>query len=701
LNPRKTIMTRIYIVYGAMCLFALAVAVKAGRIVAVEGEMWRQKAQELTTQYQNIEAARGNIFAEDGSLLATSKPIYEVRWDVNTPHINKETFNAGIGPLSQGLAKLFPEKSAQTWKRELTTARNNGSRYFLIKRDVEYKQLRQMRELPLFELGQYRGGLISIQKSRRAKPFRELAARTIGYDRPGYQVGLEGAFADQLAGVGGKRLMQRIAGGVWKPIPDATEIEPTDGADLITTLDVNIQDVAQHALETQLTNHNAQSGCAILMEVATGDIKAIANLTLQEDGSYKETFNYAIGAATEPGSTFKLVSMLALLEDSDAQLTDSVDISWGRTRFYDREMKDSKTDLHKKLTVAEVFEKSSNVGTAVKVNELFAKSPDKWIAHVRALHMDRTLGIGIGGEAKPVVKDPADKKHWYGTTIPWMSIGYEVMVSPMHILTLYNAVANNGTMVRPRLVKSITRHGQVEREFPVEVLNPRICSPSTVARLRLMMEGVVEHGTAQNLKHADYKIAGKTGTAQIAKDGGYKKSGITYQASFVGYFPAHDPKYTCMVVVNAPSNHVYYANVVAGPIFKEISDKVYSTRIDILEELAQDTAALVQRRPLPKNGKRTGVEKVLAGLGVPYRLDNNDNEWATAQTDGDTVRLTQIVNDGQGVPRVTGMGARDAIYLLENAGLRVVLRGSGTVRQQSILPGTRIVRGTPIVIELS
>ena len=706
MNQRKTIQNRIYLVCGALAVFAVAVLVQAGRIMFVEGEMWRSKAEELTMQYQNIEASRGNIFAEDGSLLKTSKPIYEVRWDARTPSVTNETFEAGVGPLSQRLAELFPEKSAVTWKRELIAARNSGNRYYLIKREVEHKQLKKLRELPIFELGQNRGGLIAIQKSRRVNPFGELASRTIGYDRPGYQVGLEGAFAADLAGVGGQRLMQRIAGGAWKPVNDENEIEPRDGADLITTIDVNIQDVAQHALASHLQMHNAQSGCAILMEVATGDIKAIANLTLQEDGSYRESYNYAIGAATEPGSTFKLVSLMALLEDGVVKLTDSIDINWGRTKFGDREMKDSKTDLYKKLTVAEIFEKSSNVGFGLMVNGAYNKDRKKWIDRIIRLGLNDKLGLSIAGEGQPLVKDPTvkdskNKKYWSGTTLPWMSMGYEILLTPIQVLTVYNAVANNAVMVKPRFVRAIKRHGQLERSFDVEVINPSVCSKSTVAQLRTVMEGVVEHGTAQNLKHADYKIAGKTGTALIARDGGYKKSGPVYQASFVGYFPAENPKYTCMVVVNAPSNNVYYANVVAGPIFKEISDKVYSTRIDMHEELRPDTAHLASQTVWPKAGFKRDTEKVLAALKVPFRTTDPDAEWVRVDVPADTLGLTPQTAQNDVVPRVVGMGAMDAVYLLENAGLKVLLSGAGTVRRQSILPGTRIAKGSVIVIELS
>lgn len=684
-----------------MCLFAFAIVGQVANIQFVEGEEWRGKAQTQTTRFETIAATRGNIFSEDGSLLATSKPIYEVRWDASVPTITDRMFTDSVDALARGLSVLFNDRSQQSWRRELIQARNSGSRYHLLKRGVEHNQLKKMQRLPLFRLGKYKGGLIIEQKSRRAKPFRELASRTIGFDRPGFSVGLEGAFTKELSGVNGKRLVQKISGGIWKPLSDANEIEPQDGADLVTSIDINIQDVAESALETQLRISGAHSGCAVLMEVQTGLIKAIANLTLQADGSYAETYNYALGAATEPGSTFKLASVICLLEDGHIALSDTVDIEGGLKKFHDRTMRDSKTGVYDRITVAKAFEVSSNVGISKLVNQYYGKDPKAFVDRLRKMKLHQSLDTDIPGEGRPMIKYPDDPT-WSGVSLPWMSIGYESLMTPLQMLTLYNAVANDGKMVKPRFVKAIKRHAVVEKEFGTEVIVDRICSDGTVKAVRGLMEGVVEHGTASNLRHAAYKIAGKTGTAQVASGaGGYKSGKVTYQASFVGYFPADEPQYSCIVVINNPGSTVYYGNLVAGPVFKEISDKVYSTQLRMQPDLQPDTALHGSRAPLAKATRNADMQKVLSTVGVCNRVTDPDAEWVAAESSRDSLKISERTVIENLIPRVVGMGAMDALFLLENMGLEVRMIGSGVVRKQSITPGTRATRGREIVIELS
>lgn len=682
-----------------MCLFAIAIVARVAQIQFVQGEQWKQKAETQTTAFRNIEAARGNIFAIDGSLLATSEPIYEIRWDAAVPSLKDEYFNDHIDKLSQQLANLFKDKSATAYRRELTQARLNKSQYYLLKRQVGHKELKALREFEIFNLGKYSGGLIYNQHNKRAKPFKQLAARTIGYDRPGFSVGLEGAYSEELSGVGGKRLMQKIAGGNWKPLNDENEVEPEDGSDLVTTIDINIQDVAEHALQTQLEKHRAHHGCAILMEVETGAIKAIANLTEQEDGSYAETYNYAIGSATEPGSTFKLASLLCLLEDGYIDLTDSVDIEGGIKKYYNATMKDSKTGVYNKITVAKVFEISSNVGVSKLVNQYYQKDPQKFVDRLVAMGLNEPLGLEINGEGVSSIPSPKDPS-WSGISLPWMSIGYEVLQTPLQILTMYNAIANNGVKVRPKFVDYITNHGTVEKEFPTVVLNKQICSQSTVDKLKIMMEGVVEHGTASNLKHANYKIAGKTGTAQISKGGSYHRD-KSYQASFVGYFPAEKPRYTCIVVVDSPTSSVYYGNLVAGPIFKEISDKVYSTQVKMLDEIAADPTSDNELLPFSKVSEKRDLVKAFETLNIKTEIKDPDAQWAIASSDSSSIKITEQEVIENLVPRVVGMGAMDALFLLENAGLKVNMQGSGVVRNQSIIPGTRVTEGREIIIRLS
>jgi len=689
----------VYLAYGLMCLFALAIVGRVAQIQFIEGAKWKAKAETQTTTFRTIEAARGNIFAADGSLLATSKPIYEVRWDASVPSLTDEYFNENIDQLSKELARLFKDKSAITYKRELTQARINGSQYYLIKRKVDHKELKQLRQFAIFKRGQYKGGFIYHQRNKRAKPFKQLAARTIGYDREGYSVGLEGAYSKDLAGIGGKRLMQKISGGNWKPLNDENEIEPEDGSDLITTIDINIQDVAEHALLTQLEKHGAHHGCAVLMEVETGNIKAIANLTLQESGKYAETYNYAVGSSTEPGSTFKLASMICLLEDEHVALADSVDIEGGIKKYYTETMKDSKTGVYDKITVAKAFEISSNVGVSKLVNQYYREKPEKMVDRLKAMHLDEPLGLEIKGEGEPSIPSPDDKS-WSGISLPWMSIGYEVLQTPMQILALYNAVANNGQLVRPKMVNAIKKHGKIEREFPTVVLEKNICSQKTIDQVKILLEGVVDHGTASNLKHANYKIAGKTGTAQIAKGGSYHRE-KSYQASFVGYFPAEKPRYTCIVVVDSPSKAVYYGNLVAGPIFKEISDKVYSTQIKMHEEVSTNPLLADRLIPTSKVSEKNDLTMAFDELGIKADIKDPDAIWAVAKAISDTVEITERQIIENLVPRVVGMGAMDALFLLENTGLKVSMIGSGVVRQQSIIPGTRATKGREIIIHLS
>ena len=699
MNHEKEIKNRVYLSYGLMCLFALGIVARVAQIQFIEGEKWKGKAESQTTAFRTIEATRGNIFSTDGSLLATSEPIYEIRWDANIPALTDEYFNEHIDKLSHQLSGLFRDKSAQTYKRELTKARLNKSQYYLIKRKVGHKELKALRSFEIFKLGKHKGGFIHNQRNKRAKPFKQLAARTIGYDRPGYSVGLEGAYSEELAGIGGQRLMRQIAGGNWKPLSDENEIEPEDGSDLITTIDINIQDVAENALQLQLEKHRAHHGCAILMEVQTGEIKAIANLTVQENRSYAETYNYAIGSATEPGSTFKLASLICLLEDGHVDITDTVDIEGGIKKYYTETMKDSKTGVYNKITVAKAFELSSNVGISKLVNQYYQKDPEQMTDRLVAMGLNEPLGLEIKGEGKPRIPSPKDKS-WSGISLPWMSIGYEVLQTPLQILSLYNAVANDGEMVRPKLVRAIKKHGKIVREFPTEVLNKQICSQKTIDKVKALLEGVVEHGTASNLKHANYKIAGKTGTAQISKDGNYQRD-KTYQASFVGYFPADKPRYTCIVVIDSPTSSVYYGNLVAGPIFKEISDKVYSTQVKMLEEVETDPQLVDHLIPFSKVSEKQDLVNAFEKLEIKADIKDPDAKWAIASADSNLVHVTEREVIENLVPRVVGMGAMDALFLLENAGMKVNMIGSGVVRQQSILPGTRATSGREIVIRLS
>jgi cell division protein FtsI (penicillin-binding protein 3) len=686
--------------YGFFLVFGIAILVQVFRIQVVQGEEWKAQAESQTLMYRNIDALRGNIFAEDGSLLATSLPTYEIRMDLNAEALTDEVFKNEIDSLSLALSNLFKDKSAREYKEELTKARKAGERYHLVKRRVSFLELKQMREFPIFRKGRYKGGFLYIQKNERARPFKILAARTIGYDREGQKpVGLEGAYDKVLRGTSGKRLMQKIAGGVWMPVNDENEIEPEDGSDLHTSIDINIQDVAEHALMKQLVKHNSDHGCVVLMEVETGLVKAIANLSRNNDGSYSENYNYAIGESTEPGSTFKLVSLVAAMEDGYIDLNDSVDTQGGQIQYYDRIMKDSHEGGFGKISVQRVFEVSSNVGTSKLIHKYYSKNPQQFIDRVHKFNIHKPIGLEISGEGSPRIKLPKDKD-WYGTTLPWMSIGYECRLTPLQILTFYNAIANNGKMVKPIFVKEIRKHGKLIKKMPVQVISESICSKETVKKAQKMLEGVVENGTASNLKNATYKIAGKTGTAQIANDKyGYKyESKVSYQASFCGYFPADNPKYSCIVVVNAPSNNVYYGNLVAGPIFKEIADKVYATNLKIHPPLSlEKQLALV---PVSKNGSKEDLQKVLGKLNV--KSEGRTNEaWVKTHAKENAVEIQSINIASNVIPNVVGMSIKDAVYLLENKGMLVKIVGKGTIKNQSIPAGQPAKKGNVITLELA
>lgn len=685
--------------YIAMFIFGLAILGKVIYIQVVEGEALMARADSLTIKFFNVEASRGNICAVDESLLATSVPMFDIRMDVASPLIPDQDFQNNVGALADGLSRLFGNKSAWEYKSALNKQRKKGNRYYLIRNNVTYEQLQVLRELPILERGKYKGGLIILPKTKRQKPFGSLAHRTIGYENESEDlfVGLEGAYTDVLKGQNGKQLRRRINNGDWVPIFDENEVEPVNGRDIITTLDVNLQDVAESSLYAHLVEHNAKWGCAVLMEVETGHIKAIANLTRMDGGNtYKETYNYAVGQAIEPGSTFKLPSMIALFEDGLENLDDTMDIGKGYAMFSGLTIRDVHGIRDGKVSIREVFEKSSNVGVSRLVNNKYSSQPSKFTDHLYNMSLNEKLDIEISGEGTPYIKNPKDKS-WSKVSIPFMSIGYELTLTPLQTLNFYNAIANNGVMVKPMFVKEIRDAGRVLEEFETVIINKSICSQSSIRKAREILEGVVLQGTATSLKSAPYRVAGKTGTAQIATPSkGYDKT--NYNASFVGYFPANNPKYSCIVVVSRPSTGKYYASSVAVPVFKEIADKVYATNLEIQQE---DTLPNSIVYPIYATGFQEELKHLYESFEVPLDTMSTNSEWAIALKSDSTVLLdTRIFREGL-VPNVKGMGARDAVYVLENLGLKVQISGRGFVREQSLKAGTRITKGNSIKIRLA
>jgi cell division protein FtsI (penicillin-binding protein 3) len=701
---KKDFLWRIYLMYFFIVLFALSVVLKVCTIQFAEGDYWREKEQQLTMKYVNIEASRGNIFSSDGCLLATSVPIFELRMDVISEPVSDKIFYEKLDSLSLRLDQTFNHRSKNEWRTSLKNARNSKERYFLIARKVNYSTLKEVRTFPIFKMGKYKGGLIVLQQSRRELPFKNLAQRTIGYDRKSNKpLGIEGAFNKDLQGVSGKRLMQKIAGGVYKPINQDNEIEPQDGNDVITTLDANIQDVAHHALEKQLRAQNAHHGCAILMEVKTGAIKAMVNLSRVDSGSYAETFNYAIGEGTEPGSTFKLASIMAAIEDGYTDLDEIVDTEGGRKTYAGGYvMKDSHDGGYGKITVKQVFERSSNVGTSNIIMKYYKKQPQKFIDRLYSFGIHKPLGIALPGEATPYIKDTKSKL-WSGLSLPLMSIGYEEKLTPLQTLNFYNTVANNGKMMRPQFVREIRAKGQLIKSFSPEVINPAICSQSTIDKARQMMEGVVKNGTATFLRTAPYQIAAKTGTAQIAiGNKGYTQDGKkTYMASLCGYFPAKDPLYSIIIVVSAPSKAAYYGNEVAGPVFREIADKVYSNSKEIHNPLKLDTASAIVHVPFVKSGKKSDVQVIAKVLSLKTAITDENANYVWTQINKETFQLKGLATKESEVPQLVGMGLRDALTILESQKITVKVIGRGVIKKQSLAAGTRVMKGAKITIELS
>jgi cell division protein FtsI (penicillin-binding protein 3) len=705
MSIKRIIVNRVIALYLLTFLGAVLIIARILQLQFVQGEELEQKAEDETYRYVSITPNRGDIYSHKGRhLLATSVPYYEVRMDLVSDALTREVFEQGVDSLAWHLSRMFGDKSKSAYKNMLNRARQEGKRYFLIQRQVSYRQLQEMRTFPIFRLGRYKGGFIVIQNNIRIRPHNILAARTIGNlnkGESGNVVGIEGAYDHYLKGVVGYRLMQKTAGNLWIPLSDANEIDPQDGYDIITTIDIDIQDVAENALNEQLKRHNAHHGCAVLMEVATGEIRAIANLERTEDGSYWETYNYAIAESTEPGSTFKLASLITALEDGYVDLGDTIDTEDGTVQFYDITIRDTRKGGYGKITLERAFQVSSNVGISKTIHQYYNGRETEFVDRLYRMHLNEPLGLEIRGEGKPLIRYP-DDPYWSGISLVMMSHGYEVQMTPLQVLCLYNAIANNGKMVKPRFVNSITRHGQTVKRFRTEVIDPSICSPSTLEKMQQMLEGVVDSGTAMNLRNEGFRIAGKTGTAQIANEKyGYRvDSKISYQASFVGYFPAEDPKYSCIVVVNSPSSNVYYGNLVAGPVFREIANKVYASGIEMHNNLYTGRMEMAEI-PFSKHGSKPDLDEVSRYLDIPVAGDEGISDWVATRRTDEFIEYRGLDVSSNRVPNVLEMGISDAVFLLESLGLEVRVIGRGKVREQSLPPGTLVRRGDVVTLTMS
>jgi cell division protein FtsI (penicillin-binding protein 3) len=662
----KYISYRIYLVAFAIFLMAVAIAVKLTNIQWVEGAYYRKLAKERTVKNFVIPANKGNIYSADGSLLATSIPNYEIRFDAVTP--KSDNFQKYVKSLSDSLSVVL-NKSSDFFENELRKARVNKNRYYLIARNLSYTEYMKIKGFPLFNLGANKGGIIIEQETVRENPIGKIAERTIGYERINPDgkpdgKGIEWAYRKYLNGKDGRILKQKIAQGQWKPIRDVNEIDPQDGYDVISTIDVFIQDIAHHALLKQLELYQADHGCVVVMETKTGHIKAISNLGRATDGTYYETTNYAVAESHEPGSTYKLADLMALLEDKKVDTSAVYDSKGGVIVYSGKKVRDSHEGGYGKISLARGFELSSNTVLVQAVYNNYKNEPSKFVNHLDNFGLNKPLGLSIKGEGLPKVPQPSDK-NWSNISLPWMAFGYGVSITPLQTLTFYNAVANNGVMVKPQFVSEIKEWNRTIKKYDKEVLNPKVCSQETILKLKAMLQNVVKKGTGSKLYSKDFSMAGKTGTAaaNYGKDGG---SGKYYISSFVGYFPADHPKYSCIVVVHKPSTALnnYYGADVAGPVFKRIAQKIFTD--------APSTNEI-------KNLNR----KIL-------KQENSFN-----------VYFEKSHKRTHSIPNVKGMPGMDAIALLENLGMKVKAVGVGKVKKQSLQAGQNIVKNSTISLELS
>lgn len=661
----KNILNRLYIVAGCMFIFAIIVAVKLINIQVIHGDKYRALALKNTTKNFTITASRGNVYSDDGSLLATSVPKYDIRFDAVT--VSASNFKENIPHLSKELSDMFGN-STSYYLNKFRKARSNKNRYLLVAQNLGYSDYLQIKSLPLFNLGPYKGGIIVEQRTVREHPIGKIAERMIGYEikeNPGsYDVGLEGAFDGYLRGKNGKRLKQKIAKGQWKPVYDDNEIEPQDGYDIISTINVNIQDIAHHALLKQLEHYEAEHGCVIVMEVATGKIKAISNLGRTSNGTYYEKLNYAVGESHEPGSTFKVVAMMAALEDKVIDTSTVVDTKNGVKVFYNRKIYDSHKGGYGKISAARALEVSSNIGMATLIDEAYSENPQKFIERINSFDLNSPLGIPIKGEGTPIIPSPGHKL-WSKNALPSMAYGYNLRLTPLQTLTFYNAIANNGVMVKPRFVSEVRAWNQAVTKFENEIINPSICSDETILQIQDILKNIIIRGTGKKLYSPYFSMAGKTGTAQIEYWMPDWKENKKYVSSFVGYFPVENPKYSCIVIIHKPSiKKGYYGADVSGPVFKRIAQKIVteSPQIDIVSQINDDDIRVYK-----------DFEAYFLNSQKPYVH----------------------------IPNVIGMSGMDAVSLLENLGLKVKLKGNGTVSGQSLNSGDILIKGQVIVLNLS
>lgn len=709
MEVKKDILWRVSLCFIGIVALGVFIIGKAFYIQQIQGDYWKGLSDSLHLSYRTLDADRGTIYSEDGSMLSTSIPFFDIHIDFMADGLRDKEgkrFKENLDSLSIGLSNLFQDQSAAVYKKQLQAGYKKKDRYYFLKKKVSFQQYQVLRTLPLVKLGRNKSGFIVEDMEKRLTPFGLLANRTIGLSRAyvddnrqvvTQNVGLEKTYDSLLKGVSGKRLVRRISGGAFVPV-EGSEIEPENGKDIVTTLDVNIQDITQTALMRMMVENQALEGTAIVMEVATGKIKAIANLGLMPDGSYFEKDNYAL-KTSEPGSTIKLVTLMSVLEDKYVRLNDMIDIDGGVWMLNGRRIQDAEKSPKSHLTIKESFEHSSNVAMAKLAYTYYSKSPSKFISHYENLHLTTRTGVDLKEEFRPMVKTPK-RKDWHMQTLPSMGFGYEVMVSPLQILTVYNAVANNGKLMRPYLVNKTEKDGNVLHEFEPHVLNEKICSEQTLRELQECLAGVCVEGTAKRIfKTAAYKAAGKTGTAKV-NDGNFKYTDAVYQSSFAGYFPVDKPKYSCIVVIkNKPRSVKYLGGAVAAPVFREIADMLFAVeKIDMPVFIAK---AANDSNKYKWSGYSEDTKNILKEMNISYSDSVAKEQWGYVYNDNNTPALKAMAVAKEVVPDVKGMGLKDALFLLENMNIKVQVKGKGRIVNQSLAVGQPIGKGQTMTLELN
>jgi cell division protein FtsI (penicillin-binding protein 3) len=720
MDIRKDIQWRVSLSFLLMVLIAVIVIGKAFYIQQFEGKYWRSMGDSLHQKFMPLMAERGSIYSEDGNILSTSVPIFDIYVDFVADGLREKDgkrFNDNVDSLSFYMAQLFKDKTASDYKKEMQLAYKNKDRYYPLKKRISFSEYIAMSNFPLVRQGKNKSGFIVDIRDKRINPYVLLANRTIGISRNNAsKVGLEQTYDSFLRGTNGQRLMRYVA-GAYMPV-EGLEVEPENGKDIITTMDTYMQDVAESALMKMMVGNNSLHGTAIIMETATGKIKAIANLGQLRDkdsniirdkygnATYGEDLNYGIGKATEPGSIFKLATLIALMEDKYVTKNTIVDCEGGTKYFYGLRIKDSHLGAHE-ITVKDAFAHSSNVAFAKLADQYYHTQPSKFTDYLHKFRLDTITGIDItAASGRPLIKKPTNKRSWYNTTIPYMAHGYEELVTPLHMLMLYNAVANNGKMMKPYLVNAVREYGLDVKTFDPVVLVDKICSDETLVQVKECLGSVVDslHGTGHKvLFDSAYKIAGKTGTAVTALDNkGYNKGNKIYQASFIGYFPAAQPKYTMAVVIqNGNESKLIYGADVSGTVFKEISDKVYAK---YLSNKKYTAPAVMDTMPYNYYGMKNELNSILGTMKISFADSAMGGYWRSMYVKNNTATLQQpadAVTGGNIIPNVVGMGLKDAVYMTENKGLKITIAGRGRVINQSLPAGATFKKGQAITLFLN